>query len=85
MHDGAGVAARGLEDVPTTREAMSGIARSVEIADVGCPFHNRCRFAISGVCDSEAPPVRGPAPGHRIARHRELHELPARSWSIDPV
>ena len=27
-----------LEDVPTTREVMSAIARRVEITDVGCPF-----------------------------------------------
>ncbi len=65
-----------LEDVPTTREAMSAIARGVEITDVGCPFYNRCPFEIDGVCDSETPPVREPAPGHRIACHRELRELP---------
>ena len=74
-----------LEDVLTTREAMSGIARGVEITDVGCPFYNRCPFAIDGVCDSETPPVREPAPGHRIACHRELQELPGEIMAQSPV
>ena len=64
-----------LEDVMQTREAMTGIARAVEITDVGCPFYPRCPLAIDHVCDKESAPVRNPAAEHRIACHRELGEL----------
>ena len=66
-----------LEDVMTTREAMSGISRGVEITDVGCPFFNRCPLAIDGTCDRIHPPVRRPVAGHEIACHREAEELDA--------
>ena len=64
-----------LEDVMETREALSGIARAVEITGTGCPFFKRCPLAIEGRCDREAPPVREPAPGHRIFCHREPDAL----------
>jgi len=64
-----------LEDVMSTRAALAGIARAVEITEVGCPFYPRCPIAIDGVCDSTPAPFREPVPGHRIACHRELVEL----------
>jgi peptide/nickel transport system ATP-binding protein len=64
-----------LEDVMNTRAALAGIARAVEITDVGCPFYPRCPIAIDGVCDTTPAPCREPVPGHRIACHRELAEL----------
>ena len=64
-----------LEDVMTTREALSGIARAVEITEVGCPFYNRCPLAIDGLCDVELPPIRAAGSGHDIACHRELDVL----------
>ena len=64
-----------LEDVTSTRAALAGIARAVEITDVGCPFYPRCPIAIDGVCDTTPAPCREPVPGHRIACHRELAEL----------
>ena len=64
-----------LEDVMTTREALSGIARAVEITDTGCPFYARCPLAIDGLCDKELPPAREPLAGHQILCHRELDDL----------
>jgi len=64
-----------LEDVMKTRAALAGIARAVEITEVGCPFYPRCPIAIDGVCDTTPAPYREPGPGHRIACHRELAEL----------
>jgi len=64
-----------LEDVTSSRAALAGIARAVEITDTGCPFYPRCAVAIDGVCDVEQAPCREPLPGHRIACHREVTEL----------
>ena len=64
-----------LEDVTQTRAALAGIARQVELTDVGCPFYPRCPIAIEGVCDTTPAPYREPVPGHRIACHREIAEL----------
>ncbi|TFH50753.1 MAG: dipeptide ABC transporter ATP-binding protein [Lysobacterales bacterium] len=64
-----------LEEVMNTRTALAGIARTVEMTDVGCPFFPRCPVAIDGVCDVTKVPYREPAPGHRIACHREIAEL----------
>ncbi len=64
-----------LEDTMQTREAAAGIARGVEITDIGCPFFNRCPLAIDGVCDREAPPIREDTPGHQIACHQTLEEV----------
>ena len=64
-----------LEDVMETREAISGIARGVDISDVGCPFYNRCPMAIEEVCDQQTVPIRELAAGHEIACHREIEEL----------
>ena len=64
-----------LEDVMTTREAISGIARAVEITDTGCPFYNRCPLAVEGLCDKELPPVREPRSGHKILCHRDVETL----------
>ena len=64
-----------LEDVTQTRAALAGIAREVELTEVGCPFYPRCPIAIDGVCDTTPAPYREPVPGHRIACHREIAEL----------
>jgi peptide/nickel transport system ATP-binding protein len=64
-----------LEDVMTTREAMTGIAKGIETADIGCPFFNRCPLAIDGVCDKENPPLQNPTAEHLITCHRESAEL----------
>ena len=64
-----------LEEVRETKEALSGIARVVEITEIGCPFYKRCPMAIDGVCDRESPPDRPLTGGHTIACHREVAEL----------
>ena len=64
-----------LEDTMNTREMAAGIARGVEITEVGCPFFNRCPIAIDGTCDKKLAPVREPTPGHFIACHRTLEEV----------
>jgi peptide/nickel transport system ATP-binding protein len=64
-----------LEEVMSSRAALAGIARAVETRESGCPFFPRCPLAIDGVCDTTEVPYREPAPGHRIACHREIAEL----------
>ena len=64
-----------LEDVMTTREALSGIARTVEITNIGCAFYNRCPLAIEGLCNTELPPLREPKSGHQILCHRDVDIL----------
>jgi peptide/nickel transport system ATP-binding protein len=64
-----------LEDTMQKREMAVGIARGVEITDVGCPFFNRCPIAIDGTCDVEIAPTREPSPEHFIACHRSMDEI----------
>jgi len=43
----------------------------------GCRFAHRCPRRIGSVCDTTPPPVREPAPGHRIACHIPAEDLAA--------
>jgi peptide/nickel transport system ATP-binding protein len=43
----------------------------------GCRFAHRCPRRIGPVCDSVAPPIVEPSPGHRIACHLPAEELAA--------
>jgi peptide/nickel transport system ATP-binding protein len=43
----------------------------------GCRFAHRCPRRIGPVCDTVAPPIVEPAPGHRIACHLPAEELAA--------
>jgi peptide/nickel transport system ATP-binding protein len=43
----------------------------------GCRFAHRCPRRIGAICDTMAPPVIAPAPGHRIACHLPLDTLAA--------
>jgi peptide/nickel transport system ATP-binding protein len=45
----------------------------------GCRFAHRCPRRIGRVCDTVTPPVREPAPGHRIACH-----IPAEDLAVMP-
>ena len=64
-----------LEDTMQTREMAVGIARGVEITDVGCPFYNRCPIAIDGTCNLETAPIQEPHPDHFISCHRSIEEI----------
>ncbi len=64
-----------LEDTMEKREMAAGIARGVEITDVGCPFFNRCPHAIEGTCDTTVPPVLTLDDEHQIACHLTLNQL----------
>jgi len=64
-----------LEDVMQTRVAISGIARGVEILEIGCPFYNRCPMAIEDICNTQTPPVQQPLKNHDIVCHRQINEL----------
>ena len=66
-----------LEEVRSTKEAISGIARAVRITRTGCPFFERCPVAIDEVCNRIKPPTRTPSVDHVVACHRELSELDA--------
>jgi peptide/nickel transport system ATP-binding protein len=44
-------------------------------ADRGCPFQARCPRKLGAVCETERPPEREAADGHRIACHIPLAEL----------
>ena len=47
----------------------------------GCPFHTRCHRKIGRICETEAPPLREFASGHRILCHLPPEELLA----MEPV
>ncbi len=66
-----------LEDTMQKREMAVGIARGVEITEVGCPFFNRCPLAIDGTCDTQMPPTIEPHPDHFISCHRSMEEIQA--------
>ena len=65
-----------LEGVADTREAKAASTGSVVIGAKGCPFSNRCALAISGTCETTAPPIRE-LPGElQIACHLPVEQLP---------
>jgi peptide/nickel transport system ATP-binding protein len=46
--------------VPTARQRLDAVRGSVPHPlnrPKGCPFHERCDYAVAGVCDSEDPPL----------------------------
>jgi peptide/nickel transport system ATP-binding protein len=46
-----------LEDTMKKREMTAGIARGIEITDVGCPFFNRCPVAIPAPANGSLRPI----------------------------
>jgi peptide/nickel transport system ATP-binding protein len=64
-----------LEETMGKREMAVGIARGVEITEVGCPFYNRCPMAIEGTCNRETAPIHEPSEGHLIACHCSLEDI----------
>jgi peptide/nickel transport system ATP-binding protein len=66
-----------LEETMKKREMAVGIARGVEITDVGCPFYNRCPIAISGTCERVTAPTYELKEGHFISCHHSADEIEA--------
>lgn len=66
-----------LENTSAGRKPLSDRALSVSAKTMGCPFYNRCAYAIEGLCSSSKPPRRyvQEENGHYIECHRELEEL----------
>ena len=64
-----------LEETMEKREMAVGIARDIEITDVGCPFYNRCPIAITGTCERESPPTYELQSGHFISCHHSADEI----------
>ncbi len=54
---------------------LSGELPSALRLPAGCPFHTRCPRRVGAVCDTERPPERVTADGHRILCHIPLAEL----------
>ena len=51
------------------------------VSGKGCRFASRCPRHLGDICDEVPPPIREPAPNHRIACHIPVVELAA----MDPV
>ncbi len=66
-----------LEETMKKREMAVGIARGVEITDVGCPFYNRCPIAIAGTCERVTAPTYELKAGHFISCHHSADEIEA--------
>ena len=64
-----------MEEMMASSTAQAGIDRVVTITEVGCPFFDRCPFAIPGTCDKHTAPDRDAGNAHIIACHREISEL----------
>ena len=61
--------------VEKKRIILEGSPPSVMNPPSGCPFHTRCPRKIGTICETQAPPVREPSPGHRIACHISEEDL----------
>jgi peptide/nickel transport system ATP-binding protein len=59
----------------TRKVVLSGELPSALRPPAGCPFHSRCPRRIGAVCDTDRPPERVTADGHRILCHIPLDEL----------
>ncbi len=66
-----------LEETMQKREMAVGIARGVEITDIGCPFYNRCPIAIAGTCERTSAPTYELKPDHFISCHHTAEEIEA--------
>ena len=59
----------------TRKVVLSGELPSALRPSPGCPFHTRCPRRVGTVCDTERPPERVSADGHRIVCHIPLEAL----------
>ncbi|WP_422366635.1 ABC transporter ATP-binding protein [Pelagibius sp.] len=63
------------------RIILEGNLPSVTNPPSGCPFNTRCPRKIGAICETEAPPVYEPSPGHQIACHLAVEDFE----SMQPV
>jgi len=61
--------------VERTRIILEGNLPSVTNPPSGCVFNTRCPRKIGEICETQAPPVVEPSPGHEIACHLPMEEL----------
>lgn len=64
---------RSMPDLTTSRRGRLATIRGTVphplMRPVGCPFHDRCDFAISGLCDRVPPPTFVLKDGHEVSCH----------------
>ena len=58
-----------------TNIRLRGTVPSALDPPTGCRFHTRCPRKIGPICETQTPPCRGEADGHRIYCHIDLEEL----------
>jgi peptide/nickel transport system ATP-binding protein len=61
--------------VTKRRVLLTGEIPSPSNPPPGCPFQTRCPYMMPGICDTVAPPIVEPSPGHRILCHLPLDRL----------
>jgi peptide/nickel transport system ATP-binding protein len=64
----------GQRDRAGARMRLAGDV-STPAGSQGCRFAHRCPAKLETLCERQAPPMREPAPGHRIACHLPVEEL----------
>jgi len=64
-----------LKEVVDTPVEQTGSGPGAIFDGPGCEFQPRCRFALSGKCREERPPLRQMAPNHAVVCHRRADEL----------
>lgn len=65
-----------LSETVARQETRAGVGKTVSLTEPGCPFNSRCPYSIVGTCDTRRPPTRKPVPGHKIACHLPVSDLP---------
>ena len=58
-----------IEETIQSRDMATGIGLTVETAQKGCAFFNRCPLAIPGTCNKDTPPIQSFQDGHQITCH----------------
>lgn len=65
-----------MSEAVAKRETRAGVGKTVSLTEPGCPFSSRCPFFMEGTCDTQRPPIREPVPGHKMACHLPVSDLP---------
>ena len=65
-----------VDGVAHDRIPLEGDIPSPADPPPGCVFHTRCKYAIAGTCDTEAPPTVTVSEKHEITCHLPVEQLP---------